>query len=311
MHIVVAMYQEDLGEVATYLGQLLSIASVGMRQPRVYVYVKGGADIAARARELVMVHEVLAVPNVGLEQGTYLHHIVTHYDELPDHVLFTQGLPNGDSAVLERLQTYFGSRTGALGLGMVVTCTCEGHSSYWPDYDLKGGFIRLREVWVMAQGTFCPQEFACFHSGFIVASRARLQGQPKKVYAYLLSLFPLHKGHRLRRGDANYAHLDEEPDSDWQTLAHVLERSWNALLNCTSLDVARACDEPCDATYQSCNEQEQCQCLDPAQTSTPGPSQHSAEALSESAPLMKDLFAQSRALPTHWDQQVAQRPRKA
>jgi hypothetical protein len=158
----------------------------------VYVYVKGGPEVAACVVELGMAHEVLEMPNVGLEQGTYLHHVVSHYDKLPDHVLFTQALPNGDSMVLERLQTYFGSRTGVLGLGVVVTCTCEGHSRYWPDYS-PGGFMRLREVWVMAQGTFCPHEFACFHNGFILASRARLQGQPRRVYEYLLSLFPLHE----------------------------------------------------------------------------------------------------------------------
>ena len=309
MHIVVAMYREDPAEVAIYLGRVLSIASVRDREPLVYVYVKGGLEVAAHVAELGIAHKVVALPNIGLEQGTYLQHVVSHYDDLPAHVLFTQALPNGDSMVLERLQTYFGSRTGLLGLGVVATCTCEGHSWYWSD-DTPGGFIRLREVWVMALGTFCPHEFACFHNGFILASRGRLQVQPRRVYEYLLSLFPLHKSNSLRRSDTVYAHLDQEPDSDWQTLAHVMERSWNALLNCTSPDVARACADACDAQHQDCTVLEQCQCLDPVQASAGGLSVHDGEPQATVVPLTKDLYVESRASPVPWGLQVARRPRK-
>ena len=54
-------------------------------------------------------------------------------------------MPNYEENMLSRLQTLFGPRTGAMGLGLTAVCTCEGHSQLWPEWG-AGGFIRLREV---------------------------------------------------------------------------------------------------------------------------------------------------------------------
>lgn len=239
-------------------------------------------------------------------------------------VVWLQALPNYEDLVLGRLQWMFSEKTGALGLGLIAICTCEGHSRYWPEYG-AGGFIRLREVrrgffgihrcgnvliayitperslqigssmqsfgciqtlpasefkhglasllpaqeashcclsqvWAMAQSTFCPHNFACFHNGFLVASRARLQVQPKRLYQYLLSLFATPLTHPLRANEVLYKHyVSDLPE--WPTLGHVMERSWNALLNCTDPEIADACDVPCE--HPGCSDFERCQCLDP------------------------------------------------
>ncbi|KAK9906330.1 hypothetical protein WJX75_000100 [Coccomyxa subellipsoidea] len=220
------MYQEDITEVKQYLQRLLSIPSVAATRPRIFVYVKGGPPFVAQAREagIALAHDVVELPNIGREQETYLRHVIAHYDSLPQHVFFSQALPNYEDLVLGRLQTLFGPRSGVLGLGLVAVCTCEGHSQIWPEYG-AGGFIRLREVWALAQGTLCPHEFACFHNGFLVASRARLHLQTKKLYEYLQSLFAIRADHPLRAYEILYKHAVSNIPDEWPTFGHCLDEA--------------------------------------------------------------------------------------
>ena len=118
------------------------------------------------------------------------------------------------------------------------------------------------QVWAIAQGTLCPHEFACFHNGFIVASRARLRLQPKHKWEYLLSLFSVHENHPLRANEALYMHYVSDVPEEWPTWGHVMERSWNALLNCTDPQVAHSCGAPA-CLEPDCTGLEHCQCLDP------------------------------------------------
>lgn len=118
------------------------------------------------------------------------------------------------------------------------------------------------QVWAIAQGTLCPHEFACFHNGFIVASRPRLRLQPKKKYEYLLSLFSVTEGHPLRVNEALYHTEVKGVPEEWPTWGHVMERSWNALLNCTNRAVADNCGWPACAGAD-CTGNAHCQCLDP------------------------------------------------
>lgn len=94
-----------------------------------------------------------------------------------------------------------------------------------------------------------------------MVSRSRLLLQPKTVYAYLRSLFALDKSSSLRSNEQPSAASQPKIDG-WSILGHVLERSWNALLNCTSITVARDCGMPCDPEPKQCAELEHCQCLD-------------------------------------------------
>jgi hypothetical protein len=117
----------------------------------------------------------------------------------------------------------------------------------------------MMQVWAMAQGTFCPQEFACFHNGFVVASRKRLHLQTKQLYQYFLSLFRTPADHPLRANENLYRTWQGLPE-EWPTLGHVMERSWNALLNCTDVSIVKRCDDSCER--HECIKMERCQCLD-------------------------------------------------
>lgn len=90
MHIVMAMYNEDMKEVQQYVEKLLSIHSVAITRPRIFLYVKGGPEVAAQARRAGCAHEVIELPNIGREQEAYLRHLIKYYENLPAHVFFTQ-----------------------------------------------------------------------------------------------------------------------------------------------------------------------------------------------------------------------------
>jgi hypothetical protein len=51
------------------------------------------------------IHPVISLPNVGREGHTYLHHIITNYDQLDDYTVFLQGTPWDHSPHLEQTLT--------------------------------------------------------------------------------------------------------------------------------------------------------------------------------------------------------------
>lgn len=57
---------------------------------RVYLYSKCDADLMAFIQDKPA-YSVYRLPNVGFEAHAYLHHIVEHYDALPEHLYFFQG----------------------------------------------------------------------------------------------------------------------------------------------------------------------------------------------------------------------------
>ncbi|MCJ1365208.1 hypothetical protein MMC16_004329 [Acarospora aff. strigata] len=71
LEIVVAQYNEDLSWLNDFKDSCV-------------VYSKGGPEHAP-----ALPYEPL--PNIGREGHTYLHHIVEHYDSLPDVTIFLQG----------------------------------------------------------------------------------------------------------------------------------------------------------------------------------------------------------------------------
>lgn len=71
--LVIARYNEDIGWLyGTPL--FATVYNKGQTQPN-----------------LSTPHELVPLPNTGREAGTWLHHIITHYDELADWTYFLQG----------------------------------------------------------------------------------------------------------------------------------------------------------------------------------------------------------------------------
>lgn len=77
--VVVARYNEDLSWIAKEFPT-----------EKVTVYNKGLDDLV-----LPKNCRVIKLPNIGRESNSYLHHVITNYDNLSDRILFLQGDPYG------------------------------------------------------------------------------------------------------------------------------------------------------------------------------------------------------------------------
>ena len=78
-------------------------------KPYVYFYCQneGMLDLGIIA-PLVRHGEVVHLENMGREGHVYLNHIITHYDNLADHTIFTQAIPDsGDRESEEMLKARF------------------------------------------------------------------------------------------------------------------------------------------------------------------------------------------------------------
>ena len=82
MKIVISRYNENV-EWANGLDDCL-------------IYNKGTTEFNTR-------HPVIALPNVGREGHTYLHHIIMNYNNLDDYTVFLQGFPFDHTPCLEQI----------------------------------------------------------------------------------------------------------------------------------------------------------------------------------------------------------------
>ena len=80
--LVIARYDEDLSWLAEVEHELPAT--------RIFVYDKSGSPIDACAAHGLQRAKCIAVPNLGLEAGTYLKHVTDHFETLADKVVFAQ-----------------------------------------------------------------------------------------------------------------------------------------------------------------------------------------------------------------------------
>lgn len=110
VHCVVARYNEDI--------------SWTKHLPNLFLYNKGKS----------LAHSI-PLPNVGREGHTYYHHIITHYDQLPDYIVFLQGHPFDHSPnlfkTLERLFTRKPKRFSLLSETILSNDITDGTTWHW------------------------------------------------------------------------------------------------------------------------------------------------------------------------------------
>jgi len=164
--LVIARYREDVNWVYR------------VKDWDLFLYNKG---------DLMVGLDSIPLPNVGREAGTYLHHIVEHYDRLADQTAFVQGHPfDHNPDLLEALHAFEGSGSFsvfsrhahlAAKLGL-LRCDLTGA----PDH----GGLPLEEF-AQRHGIAIPFDHLVFAAGaqFIV-SRDRLRARPLAFYQQLL-----------------------------------------------------------------------------------------------------------------------------
>lgn len=176
--VVVARYREDL----SWLKRLPT-------DFRPVVYDKGGdSPIAAES-----------LPNRGREAQTYLHHIVTRYEHLPEWTVFCQGFPfDHEPSFRKHLQTFLHAKgelpefiwTGLFvdfdyGDGSRVFTTWSGN----PD----GHPLAMDEFWLELFGTHPPGRYEFMPGAQFIVHRHRILSRPRTFYekaAILAESFP-------------------------------------------------------------------------------------------------------------------------
>ncbi len=153
--LVLARYQESVAwasEVPDY---------------RVTIYNKGGDPFSpppgARA---------FSLPNIGNEGHSYVHHILTHWEELAEWTVFSQADPFPHT-------TNFRKRLEEGGEGMVW----YGHG--FPD-ELPCGHpnagLPTPEIYTRLTGNPCPKKFSFAAGGLFGASRLLIHSRPQQMY---------------------------------------------------------------------------------------------------------------------------------
>ena len=246
LHVVIAHHTEEPYYIRTWTENLRAIPYVQELGLRVIIYTKGPETDLTTLKEVSGAEEVFRLPNVGREGGTYLHHLLSVYDDPPQFVMVTQsyikkaqqekGEHTGELKpwLYDRLNTRFGRDTGFMSLDRKHDicycghCTDMGRDDFYPLWP---------QIYTMLQNTVCHElegQVLSFNGHFIV-SRNRILARPKSTYEFLRELVNAPEDHWIHA----------EPKPQWfekekgkstpsnPKFGHTLERLWHTLFNCS------------------------------------------------------------------------------
>jgi hypothetical protein len=91
--IVVSIYKEEMSQVAMSVADIRSAAIINCSysEVRVFIYTKDRDANITNLQETFETKKVFQLENRGREMGSYLSHILKHWDDLAHHTLFMQG----------------------------------------------------------------------------------------------------------------------------------------------------------------------------------------------------------------------------
>jgi len=178
LELVVSRYDEDL----SWLGNVPDAFVIT-------VYDKGGeANSGIRHRG-----SSIPIENVGHEAHTYLHHIVTRYDDLADITVFSQGKPFDHvpdfHRTLKRLAESSLDVKDFLWLGFVIDRDDSTGSLLFRKWH-PGKKLPMEEFWqrVFSASEFPTPSFCIFCPGaHFVATAALIRSRPREFYENALN----------------------------------------------------------------------------------------------------------------------------
>ena len=290
--IVISMYNEPVSELIKTITLATSIPAIADRHPRLYIYIKDAhADtqpIHSSLTDLDLDPQITTLPNIGREGHTYLHHILTHWDDLANHTLFLQAETHNPRETGPRIRDYYAADTGMLPLSFVGnTCPCgparqnasTALSAADPTDPANGPTPPLcaDRTWSDTSGLIqrvylraarlstCPSpstQIALSYKGQFIASAARIRGVERALYAELQDLF---------ENETSWVHAAPYVGKGWRedvgqemsapVFGFVMERMWGALLQCGDAEVVRRCPSLL-AGWRLGGRRGDCQCLD-------------------------------------------------
>lgn len=256
LHVVIAHYEEDPYYVKVWTDNLRSIPYVQELGLKIIIYTKHPTTDLATLKDTSGAEEVIRLPNVGREGGTYLHHLLNVYEDPPQYIMFTQGVlrhaqqvGSGPHAgqlqdwLQQRLGTEFGNDTGFMSLDKIHAicycghCTDMGRSDFYPLWP---------QIYTLLENNVCQElegHVLSFNGHFIV-SRRRISARPRWIYEYLQGLIDAPEDHWIHA----------EPQPKWfekehgrstpgnPKFGHTLERLWHTLFGCDDPTEMTDCD---------------------------------------------------------------------
>lgn len=207
IEIVVARYNEDL----TWLNK-----DPFNRYPNI-VYNKGVSDVD----KSLMTRDVIRLQNTGREYATYLHHIITNYDNLADITIFLPGSTDnwGKERKARRLLTEVEKHQDSVFIGVhfdnIGKDLYNFHLDSYAGTDVRNDMyqvltpanIRPFGLWYQSRFRNIVAQKLC-HQGIVSISRTDAQLKPISYYQ---------------------SFLDELNVSSNPEVGHYIERSWQAI----------------------------------------------------------------------------------
>ena len=249
--LVISHYNENIYEVKEWVDAVREMPFVKELGCTVTVYTKNRHANLEQIKIVLNAAEVLRLPNVGREQGTYMYHINKTYDHIYPYTMFSQaaitGLNNTSEPshpfvdwLDESLRYKFTNETKFFNLqhgGNPLFCVCGNC--------VNGYFPFLPQLQALFDGKTCDstgQQSISWLGQFIVA-RERVVAKPRWIYEYIGSLLDAPADH--------WIHQEQEPAGikaslgesrpDNPLFGHTIERIWPTLFNCSNEPEMEGC----------------------------------------------------------------------
>ena len=198
--VVITYYNEDLSWINDLNKKYIN---------KIFIYNKSGSD------------DYIPIENIGLDTHTILFHIVKHYDNLSDNIVFLQGNPfdhqtnpynvNDINKWFEELQTL--DHTTNYHISPLDSGLTNGKVSYWKrplkdtGYDIKTWMNRYLNI----------------------------DKSKKNAPIYWAAQFGVSKDKILKNPITFYEELLSQHDSKWGEISHFMERSFGLIFNIDGL----------------------------------------------------------------------------
>ncbi|CAF0953488.1 unnamed protein product [Adineta steineri] len=239
--VVLSYYAEDQAFVGRYIRYIKNVSSLQQLNIRIIIYNKNSNVNNTQLKVNLKADIVYGLSNIGREGATFLYHIISNYNKLADHIIFSQAGVEGindkglDDWYYDRLQNQFNSSLGYMPLvvnHMISKDMCGHHPT--------GNFLRLVDLWGMLQQTLCPTNgFSVAFRGQFLVSKQRILQKPLSIYKYIYEIITGHNTHWIHtdpRAPPGFYSKPEQP-----VFGYVVERAWTIIFNCTGLDLADRC----------------------------------------------------------------------
>lgn len=243
--LVLAHYNEDLFKVKEWVTALREMPFVKELGSTVTVYTKNKHTNLDQIKEILDAAEVIRLPNVGREQGTYMHHINKTYDHMYPYTMFSQAAITGIDRnakntsrpfkdwLDESLRYKFTGETKYFNLqhgGSPLFCVCGRCPT--------GHYPLLPQIQALFESKVCDssEKQSISWLGQFIVAKEKVIARPRWIYEYIGSLVDAPEGHWIHQEQEPASLLrrlgDSQPDNP--LFGHTVERIWPMLFNCSN-----------------------------------------------------------------------------